>query len=428
MNRLKQADDLILRGDILYTPTPTQLMILEKGFLVYQSGEIKGTFQEIPSEYTHLPIKDYGDCLILPGLVDLHLHAPQYPFRGLGMDMELLPWLETYAFVEEAKYSDETYAQTAYSHFVKDLIQSPTTRSVIFATIHLPATYLLMDELEKSGLYAFVGKVNMDRNAPAILCETTDESLATTEQWLMISEKKYTHVKPILTPRFVPSCTDDLLAGLGVLAQKTLLPIQSHLCENISEIAWVRTLHPEQHSYTHTYHAYQLLGNPTPTIMAHCVHLTEEEILLLKNNGVYVAHCPQSNTNLSSGIAPIRHLLQQGIRIGLGSDIAGGSSLSLFRAMCEAIQVSKLYQVLIDQQMPPLTISEVFYMATKGGGSFFGKVGSFEAGYALDAIILDDAHLRHQEKLTLNQRLERLIYLADDRSLVGKYVDGYPIL
>ncbi|MGL4737013.1 MAG: amidohydrolase family protein, partial [Cellulosilyticaceae bacterium] len=181
-------------------------------------------------------------------------------------------------------------------------------------------------------------------------------------------------------------------------------------------------------SYTHTYDTYHLLGKVSPTIMAHCVHLTDEEIELLRTNEVYVAHCPQSNTNLSSGIAPIRHLLQRGVRVGLGSDIAGGCSLSLFRAMCEAIQVSKLYQVLIDSQMAPLTLNEVFYMGTKGGGSFFGKVGSFETGYALDAIILDDSYLRHEEKLTLSQRLERILYLSDDHTLVGKYVDGYPII
>ena len=161
--------------------------------------------------------------------------------------------------------------------------------------------------------------------------------------------------------------------------------------------------------------------------MAHCVYSTEEEIALMKKRGVFIAHCPQSNTNIASGIAPVRRYLDEGLSIGLGSDIAGGSSLSILRAITDAIQVSKLRWRLVDNSQEPLTLEEGFYMATLGGGSFFGKVGSFEKGYEFDAIILDDSNLPHPQIISARDRLERLIYLSDDRNIVGKYVSGRKI-
>jgi guanine deaminase len=158
--------------------------------------------------------------------------------------------------------------------------------------------------------------------------------------------------------------------------------------------------------------------------MAHCVYSTEREIALLKQQEVYIAHCPQSNTNLASGIAPVRTYLDLDMQVGLGSDVAGGFATSIFRAMVDAIQVSKLRFRLQDQSLLPLTIEEAFYMGTKGGGSFFGKTGSFEKGYELDAVIIDDRTLPHPQKLTVRERLERVIYLSDERHIAGKYVAG----
>ena len=204
--------------------------------------------------------------------------------------------------------------------------------------------------------------------------------------------------------------------------------MQSHLSENFGEIEWVKELCPGTHFYGEAYHQFQLFGGDCPTIMAHCVHSSEEELALMKKQGVYVAHCPQSNTNLSSGIAPARHYLEAGLHVGLGTDVAGGFSLSMFRAMADAIQVSKLRWRLIDQTQAPVTLEEAFYMATIGGGSFFGKVGSFEKGYEFDAMILDDSNIRHPQEISTRDRLERLVYLSDDRNLVGKYVQGRKVI
>ena len=157
--------------------------------------------------------------------------------------------------------------------------------------------------------------------------------------------------------------------------------------------------------------------------MAHCVYSDKDERELLKDRGVYIAHCPNSNINLSSGIAPARRYLDEGQNIGLGSDVAGGIHLSIFKQMSDAIQVSKLYWRLVDQSLKPLNVEEAFYLGTLGGGSFFGKVGSFDKGYEFDAIVVDDKEYRGED-LSIRQRLERTIYMSESRSLVHKYVRG----
>lgn len=149
---------------------------------------------------------------------------------------------------------------------------------------------------------------------------------------------------------------------------------------------------------------------------------------MMKEQGVFVAHCPESNANLSSGIAPAKRYLEMGMKIGIGTDVAAGSSLSMFRAMAMAIQCSKLRWRLVDPAYQPLTVEEVFYLATKGGGEFFGRVGSLEEGYAFDAVILDDAKIRHAGRLSVRERLERLIYLDQDAEIEAKYIKGKQVL
>lgn len=418
----------ILKGNIIYSKSLTELNICEHGYLVCRDGLVEGVYQTLPFKLGGNPIHDYGDRLIIPGLVDLHLHAPQYPFRGLGMDMELLEWLETNTFPEESKYKDLEYAKKAYTIFADDMRRSATTRACIFGTIHRPATLLLMDLMEKTGLATYVGKVNMDRNSPEYLCEETQESAVETLEWIKdVLHKKYENTRPILTPRFTPSCTDELMEELKKLQMRYGLPLHSHLSENRSEVEWVRELCPWSEFYGDAYDRFGLFGADCPTIMAHCVYSDDKEIARMKENGVFVAHCPESNMNVSSGISPVRRFLQEGLNVGIGSDVAAGSTENLFRAMTHAIQASKLRWRLVDDEQTPLTLEEVFYLATKGGGAFFGRVGSFEKGCEFDAVVLDDSRLKHPQPLDIRSRLERMLYLADDREIKAKYVKGKEI-
>ncbi len=415
----------VLKGDLCWSGSADVIHTMQDGYLVSVDGVSKGVFPQLPEAYAHLPLLDWSGMLVTPGLTDLHVHAPQYTFRGLGMDLELLDWLDTVTFPEESRYADPHYAHAAYRTFVDDMRRGANTRACVFATIHPDATEGLMDLLEESGLVTLVGKVNMDRNSPDGLREVSAEASAdATTAWLERVNGKYARTLPILTPRFIPSCTDPLMARLGEIQKQYHLPVQSHLSENSGEVAWVQELCPQSKFYGDAYHSFGLFGGDAPTIMAHCVLSTEEEQALMKAQGVYIAHCPASNTNLASGIAPAGKYLREGQRIGLGSDVAGGTHLSIFRAMADAIQVSKLRWRLQDQSIAPLTAAEAFYMGTVGGGSFFGKVGSFEPGYEVDAVALDDSRLQIPRPLTPTQRLEKVIYLSQPEDVAHKLVRG----
>jgi len=426
-------NSFVIKGDLCWSEGPAALKTLPDAFLVCVEGKSAGTFLKLPERFQKLPVTDRSGRLVVPGLVDLHIHAPQFAFRGLGMDLELLDWLTSRAFPEEAKYADPAYARKAYGMLVDSLKKGPNTRFVFFATLHVPATMILMDLLEESGLVSMAGKVNMDRNSPdALREENAAASLKATREWLeKCAAAGYRNTKPILTPRFIPSCCDELMRGLGALKKEFNLPLQSHLSENRGEIAWVKELCPASAGYGAAYDGFGLLdsGETPPAVMAHCVWSDEKEINLMARRGVFVAHCPQSNTNLSSGIAPVRRILDAGVKAGLGSDIAGGASGSVFRAVTDAIQVSKLRNPLLGVNEKALTMEEAFFLGTKGGGEFFGKsgagyCGSFEPGFDFDAVVINDKALECPLDLSVRDRLERAAYICGDGNIEEKYVRG----
>lgn len=418
-------DKFVLKGDIIFTPKSSSFVSYEDSYLVVENGKVVGIFKDLKEKYKDYPLKDYTGKMIIPGFVDLHLHAPQYPNIGLGLDKELLPWLETYTFPEESKYEDLEYADKVYSKFIETLWEVGTTRSVVFSSIHKESTKLLMDKFIESGLGAYVGKVNMDRNSPAELTENTESSILETEEIIIKYKDRSKLVKPIITPRFVPSCSKELMKGLGDLAINYGVPVQSHLSENPSEIEWVLELHPEHPNYASVYNEYNLFGQ-TNTVMAHCIYNTEEEIQLMRENAVFAAHCPYSNYNLSSGIMPVRRFLDKKVPVGLGSDIAGGDVLSIAKVMVGAIQASKMKWRETNGGLKPLSSSEAFFLGTKGGGSFFGRVGSFEEGYEFDALVIDDSNLS-LEKLPLENRVQKFMYTGDSRNILVRFVRGLEV-
>ena len=418
--------EYLLHGDLCFSKDRTRIETMENGYMHIRDGKIVALYETVPTNLSSLERKDYHGKIVLPGMVDLHLHAPQYAYRGTKMDLPLLDWLNVNTFPEEAKYEDASYVKAAYTNFVEDLKESPTTRAVIFATLHKEATLELMALLEESGLSTMVGKVNMDRNSPDYLTEhSAEESLENTKAWLREIPKTYRHCRPILTPRFTPTCSDRLLEGLGRLMAEEGLPLQSHLSENKAEIAWVKELCPDTKNYGESYDRYGLLGN---TVMAHCVHTEEDELSLLMQRGTTIVHCPQSNTNLQSGVAPVKHFLNKGAKVGLGTDVAGGANLSMFRAITDAIHASKLRNCLLREEDSALTLSEAFYMATLSGGRFFGKVGSFLPGYEADFLVFSGKRKSVREE-SLLERLEMLLYTERELfRMDAKFVQGRQIL
>ena len=437
----------VYKAHILFTKEKTRFEVLENGYVAVEDGKVTGVASSLdelfpqssaPSSQPDYELIDFGNKLLIPAMNDMHVHAPQVHNQGVAMDLELLPWLQNYTVPEESKYADIHYAERMYRRFLHTQWLFGTMRSVVFGTVHTEGTRKLMHLYQEAGMGALVGKVAMNRNCPDALCEDV-EAYVEGQESLIADANVSTHdrsvdsslctlhsslpplVRPIITPRFVPSCTPELLRACGELAKKYELPVQSHLSENTSEIAWVAELEPESESYGDAYNRYGLFGQ-TPTIMAHCVWTRGQELELMKRNGVMVAHCPTSNFNLSSGMAPIRTLLDEGVRIGLGSDISGGHDLNMFRMLVYAIQVSKMHYQL-DHDKAFLTLPEAFWIATKSAGSFFGKVGSFEPGYEFDALVIDDAVL-YPDEYSLLHRLERFIYVGDDRQIVHRFCRG----
>ena len=417
----------IYKAHILFTKEQSRFEVLENGYVaVGADGCVTGVAADLASlDSTDAEIIDFGDCLLIPAMNDLHVHAPQYRNQGIAMDLELLPWLQNYTFPEEMKYADMAYAERMYRRFVRDLWRFGTMRACVFATIHTDSTRLLMRLFQEAGMGALVGKVGMNRNCPEGLSERVDDMVAGYES--LISEfngEPMSLVRPIITPRFIPSCSSEMLQACGQLADKYQLPVQSHLSENKDEIAWVQELEPESTSYGDAYDRYGLFGQ-TPTIMAHCVWTDGDELALMKRHGVVVAHCPTSNFNVASGMAPIRRFLDEGLQVGLGSDISGGHDLNIFRMMVYAIQVSKMHYQQ-NHERAFLSLSEAFWIATKSAGRFFGRVGSFEPGYEFDALVIDDGDLNH-DHYSLLHRLERYIYLGDDRQILYRFCRGKEI-
>ena len=420
--------DFALKGDILYSKSLKKVSQNENSYLVCVDGKCEGIYKKLPAKFKGIKVYDYTGYLIIPGLVDMHLHAPQYIFIGLHMDLKLIDWLNKYTFPAEARYKKIEFAKRAYDIFVKDLTYTSTTRFAMFATIHNEATLYLMNELEKTGFKGYVGKVNMDRNSPKYLIEKTDKSVKDTALWLERCED-LKNIKPIITPRFIPSCTDKLMEELSKIVDKYNLPVQSHLSENKAEIEWVKELVPSVKSYEAAYDKFGLLGSKTNTIMAHYVWPDKKGIELMKKRKVWVAHSPSSNRNLSSGMAPIGKYLREGINVGLATDVAGGSYLSMFRAIEDTITTSKVGNCLNESEYYNITIEEALYLATIGGGKFFGKVGSFEPGYEFDAIVLNERDIPTvlMSELDLLERFERYIYRSHT-NVYAKFIAGKKIV
>lgn len=356
----------LIHGNLIHAPALGRLEILEHGWMLLEDGTIRGLWREKPAQYAALPVTDYGNALVMQSFADMHLHAPQYPMLGMGMDLPLLDWLNTYTFKTEARFADTDYARRVYRRLAGDLITNGTTRVCMFSSLHTEATWILMEELERAGVTGYVGKVNMDRNAlPGVLEETTEESVRETIRWL--DGCRFEHVRPIITPRFTPSCTDELMAELGKIARERGLYVQSHLSESMNEIAWVRELSP--------------------------------------------------------GCA--RYLLDAGVRVTLGSDIAGGAQLAMNKVVTMSIRASKMRRILDGWQGDFLTVEEGYYLGTTAGHRYFGAGGGFAVGDKLHAIVVDDGDLPEPTRpLSVQERFERALYMMHRHNITAVYSDG----
>ncbi|XP_070820934.1 guanine deaminase [Chaetodon trifascialis] len=434
----------VYRGTFIHSTEQTALQILEDALLgVDTEGKIafigKGaerdrlsqTFGFSLSEITQLAQHEF----FMPGMVDTHIHASQYSYAGTALDMPLLQWLNTYTFPVESRFKDLEFAHRVYTQVVKRTLRNGTTTACYFATIHTDASLLLGQIANDFGQRALVGKVCMDMNNSAkYYSETFQECKEETCRFIAeLLSKKYPLVKPVVTPRFVPTCTGALLGQLGEIAKNNNLHIQSHISENLEEVKLVKELFPDSESYTDVYHRHNLLTNKT--VMAHGCHLSDEELALFRKTGTSLSHCPNSNISLCSGLLNVRNVLKHKVKLGLGTDVAGGYSASMLDAVRRALDSSK-FLTIQDPENKTLTFTEVFRLATLGGSqalSMDDHTGNFEVGKDFDALRVNVAApggpidlIQHDDgPKTL---LEKFLNLGDDRNIVEVFVAGRKVV
>jgi guanine deaminase len=426
-------------GTVLHTPVRGQLEALRDALIVVGSdGVIKAIHRreaaESEQEARRFAARDElitlgSDQYLLPGLVDLHVHAPQWPQLGKALDLPLEQWLQAYTFPLESRYADAAYAQTVYESLVHGLLANGTTTALYFGTIHLPATQILADICLRRSQRALIGRVAMDdpeqcptyyRDASAALAEAETRAFISYVQSMPGNEAGL--IKPVITPRFIPSCSDELLSRLGALARETGCHVQTHCSESDWEHRFV--LDRCGRTDTAALDGFGLLSRRT--ILAHGNFVGDDDIALIRARGAGIAHCPLSNVYFSDAVFPLRKILQQGVHVGLGTDIAGGASPSILDNARHAVIASRLLESGVDpaqerdqRRRPDSRIDAVtaFWLATAGGGIALDlPVGVFKEGFQFDAILVDararDSNLRLDTNDTPVEVLQKIIYQA----------------
>lgn len=383
-----------------------------------------------------------SDQYLLPGLIDLHVHAPQWPQMGKALDKPLEAWLNDYTFPLEAKYADITFARRNYTELVSALLANGTTTAVYFATLHTKSSVELARICLEQGQRALVGRVAMD-NPSQCPDYYRDESAATAiaetrafiDDVAQLPGNTAKRVLPVITPRFIPSCTDALLEGLGKLATETGCHVQTHCSESDWEHAYVKQRLGK--TDTAALRDFGLLTRKT--VLAHSNHIEDKDADLIKQTQAGVAHCPLSNFYFANAVFPLRAMLDRGLNVGLGTDIAGGHSPSVFDACRHALTASKALNDGVDARIaaeqrgrPGSVISfrEAFWLATAGAGEVLDlKVGKLEVGYQFDAIVIDtraagsDIYINMAEDAP-EDRLQKIIYNARRNNISRVWVDG----
>ena len=402
-----------------------QVRYIEDGVLITEQGKIRwfGTWEDAQAQLpTQIEIQHYPEQLIIPGMIDTHIHFPQTEMVG-AYGEQLLSWLNTYTFPTEIQFKDKTYASEIAKFFVNELLKNGTTTALVFCTVHPESVDALFEAAQQHQMRLIAGKVMMDRHAPEALCDTTesayDDSKALIEKWHGQGRALYA-----ITPRFAPTSTPEQLERAGQLkAEYPDVYVHTHLSENKDEIAWVKDLFPVQKGYLDVYHHYGLTGQRS--VFAHCVHLEDAEWQCMHETDSAIAFCPTSNLFLGSGLFPLKKTWQQQVKVGLGTDIGAGTSFSLLQTVNEAYKVQQL-------QGDKLSAFESLYHATLGGAKALDlddKLGNFNVGKEADFVVLNIKptalqQLRQSRAKSLEDRLFALFTMGDDRNIEATYIYG----
>lgn len=400
---------------------------LEDGLLTLREGKVVSleSWQIAEGRVDHSRVTDLRGKLIVPGFIDTHIHYPQTEMIG-AFGEQLLEWLNQYTFPVESQYHCPDHAAKMSAFFLHQLLSNGTTTALVFGTVHKQSVDSLFSASQQLDMRLIAGKVMMDRNAPEYLTETPEESYQHTreliERWHRRGRLSYA-----LTPRFAPTSSPELLDKVRQLREE--FPdvwMHTHLSENQQEIAWVKALFPERAGYLDVYHHHQLTGKRS--VFAHCLHLEDTEWQCLHDTDSSIAFCPTSNLFLGSGLFNIKRCWQQGVRMGIGTDVGAGTTFNLLQTLGEAYKVGQLQQY-------KLSACEAFYHATLGGAHALDLddvIGNFNPGKEADFVVLDPAvsplqKLRNANSKDIWERLFVMMTLGDDRNIAQTWVSGKPV-
>lgn len=438
--------DKIIKGSGFTSENPNKIQYLNHVLLVINDGYIERIVSQDDDDYNDLinvgqtqnVLEELAENkYILPGFIDTHVHAPQWPNAGLGLDLPLQDWLNTYTFPLESKYQDLAFSKSVYNDLVTNLINHGTTTSVYFGTIYQPSNLLLADICNQKHQRGYIGQVSMDdqNNNPVYYRDdSAADSLDKAESFIktLISNNENYSIQqtPVVTPRFAPSCSIEVLKGLGALAEKYQIPVQSHCSESDWEDGYSISQYGKRDA--ELLNESHLLTNKS--IMAHGTLLNHSDFSLFAKTGTTVAHCPISNAYFGNAIFPVKEAIDNQVNVGLGTDLSGGYSPSLYDNMRDAILSGQHLQNGVNHELDPavrgvndslITSKKAFYLATIGGANALNlKTGQLKAGYLADLQIVENQPKPFQ-KASDQDIFDNLIYYTHENNIKKVYVQGY---
>ncbi|MCH9695608.1 MAG: guanine deaminase [Gammaproteobacteria bacterium] len=396
----------------------------EDGLLLFENGLIidAGPAASLLQRIGDTPVEDYTGKLVVPGFIDCHVHFPQLDIIA-GYGEQLLDWLNRYAYPAEMRFENKDYAAEVAGVFLDELLANGTTTALVFGTVHPHSADAIFDAAQARGMRLIAGKVLMDRHCPEALRDTPasayEDSLALIERWHGRARLGYA-----ITPRFALTSSPEQLAAAGRLASEYPdVWMHTHLAENTEEVDEIARLFPENRSYLDVYDHYGLVRERS--VFAHCLHMDDTDRQYMAAKGSAAAFCPTSNLFLGSGLFDLRAMRDANVRCGLGTDVGGGTSLSMLRTASEAYKVLHLQ----DQALPAF---RSLYLATLGAAEALyleDKLGNFKCGKEADFVALDPAATplsarRLSHATTLDEELFALLMLGDDRHIAATWVGG----
>ena len=448
-------DKKVIKASFFHSPEYGGIEFLKQALVFVSSdGIISKVIRQDDENYLELLDKhsednhffDFKDKILLPGFIDLHIHAPQWPQAGLALDDELSYWLNNFTFPLESKYQDLDYAREVYSDLVKTLLANGTTSAMYFGTIHNEATLELAKICASYGQRGFVGKVVMDdktMNPDFYRDNSTKEAIENTEKFIIdvqtLAKDVFQGVYPVITPRFVPSCTDNALLELGKLAKKYNCYIQSHCSESDWEHNFVIDRFGKRDS--EVLDQFGLLTDKS--IMAHGNFIDSDDADIFKKKKSSVCHCPISNSYFANAVFPVNQLKKQGLNICLGTDISGGFSPSLYDNIKHSVMASRMLNDGVDNKLSAdnrgtnnarVSVFEAFYLATTGGGEALKlPLGIFKEGYICDFQVIDINSPNNKLPNFLDNEedkhlLQKILYLSTSENIREVWVQGKQIL